>query len=236
MSSIDKIGIRGIRSFSPAREEVVEFYAPLTMVVGANGCGKTTIIECLKYACCGSLPPGSRSGQLFVNDPQMYGKPEVKASIKLKFRNRKNEAMVCTRSLALTQKKAKLEFRALDGAIKTTDASGNRVSTSHKCTDLDNQIPLLLGVSKSVLENVIFCHQEDSSWPLQDPKELKKRFDDIFESSRYTKALESIKKKKTELGNGIKVLVLSRCADSFHTWVCVETGCAKRTGGTGGAP
>jgi DNA repair protein RAD50 len=77
---------------------------------------------------------------------------------------------------------------------------------------MDAEIPALLGVSKSVLENVIFCHQEDSYWPLAEPAALKKKFDDIFEATRqapylirslwmlynchpfrYTKALDSIK-------------------------------------------
>lgn len=40
MSSVDKLQIRGIRSFSPNRDETIEFYAPLTMIVGANGCGE----------------------------------------------------------------------------------------------------------------------------------------------------------------------------------------------------
>lgn len=53
MSCIEKLSIRGIRSFSPYDEEVIEFFHPLTVIVGANGCGKTTIIECLKYACDG---------------------------------------------------------------------------------------------------------------------------------------------------------------------------------------
>lgn len=54
-------------------------------------------------------------------------------------------------------------------------------------------MPSLLGVSKAVLENVIFCHQEDSNWPLSEPAPLKKKFDDIFEATRWTKALENIK-------------------------------------------
>jgi len=58
---------------------------------------------------------------------------------------------------------------------------------------MDAEIPQLLGVSKAVLENVIFCHQEDSYWPLAEPSILKKKFDDIFEATRYTKALENIK-------------------------------------------
>ena len=49
MASIDKLAIRGIRAFDPGHEETIQIYTPLTMIVGSNGCGKTTIIECLKY-------------------------------------------------------------------------------------------------------------------------------------------------------------------------------------------
>lgn len=49
---------------------------------------------------------------------------------------------------------------------------------------MDAEIPSLLGVSKAVLENVIFCHQEDSYWPLAEPSILKRKFDDIFEATK----------------------------------------------------
>lgn len=55
---------------------------------------------------------------------------------------------------------------------------------STKCAEMDVEIPQLLGVSKAVLENVIFCHQEDSYWPLAEPSTLKKKFDDIFEATK----------------------------------------------------
>lgn len=41
MCTIDKILIKGIRSFSPDNEAVIEFHKPLTLIVGANGAGKT---------------------------------------------------------------------------------------------------------------------------------------------------------------------------------------------------
>jgi len=37
MSSIEKLSIRGIRSFSPGREEMIEFNQALTVILGANG-------------------------------------------------------------------------------------------------------------------------------------------------------------------------------------------------------
>lgn len=41
MTSIDKLLIQGIRSFSPQNRNVIEFYKPLTLIVGTNGAGKT---------------------------------------------------------------------------------------------------------------------------------------------------------------------------------------------------
>lgn len=138
--------IKGIRSFSPDNQAVIEFYRPLTLIVGHNGAGKTvrragemgrwahvvmvqvgnacegvarggpeeghdnavvelisgtkthdsgaslqetwismhpkrrappptqTIIECLKMACTGELPPNTRSGQSFIHDPKAGGR------------------------------------------------------------------------------------------------------------------------------------------------------------------
>ena len=106
--------------------------------------------------------------------------------------------MVIIRSMEVQQQKKKLAFKQLDGTLRATDRNGQRVAMSHKCSELDRQIPLLLGVSKAVLENVVFCHQEDASWPLQEGLVLKKKFDDIFDSTRYSKALEVFAKAKKE--------------------------------------
>ena len=78
------------------------------------------------------------------------------------------------------------------------------MSQSYRCADLDKEIPELMGVSKPILENVIFCHQEDSNWPLSDAATLKKKFDEIFAATRYTKALEAIKKEKKERSQEVK--------------------------------
>jgi DNA repair protein RAD50 len=44
MSSIEKLAIRGIRGFSPYEEEKIEFFKPLTLLLGQNGAGKTVRI------------------------------------------------------------------------------------------------------------------------------------------------------------------------------------------------
>lgn len=140
-----------------------------------------------------------------MHDPRFVNQPVVKANVKLRFTNKANAGMVVVRSMELTKKKASLTFKALDGVLRTMDKkTGERVSVSQKCSELDKQIPSLLGVSRAVLDYVLFVHQEDSSWPLQEASVLKKRFDDIFDSTRYTKALESFRKTKKELTSQMK--------------------------------
>lgn len=168
---------------------------------------RTTIIESLRYAVTGALPPGAKSGQAFVHDPRSIGQGKVKGNVKLRFTSRSGEAMVVVRSMEVTKKKTGLSFKQLDGVLRMMDPNtGRKVSLSHKCQELDRQLPSLLGVSKPILEHVVFCHQEDSSWPLQEGAVLKKRFDDIFDSTRYTKALEAFRKTEKEMIAKVKDL------------------------------
>lgn len=67
--------------------------------------------------------------------------------------------------------------------IKTVDKDGNPINVSHTCAEMEKKIPQLLGVSSAVLENVIFCHQEESLWPFGDNAKLKIIFDDLFNTS-----------------------------------------------------
>jgi len=71
--------------------------------------------------------------------------------------------MVVTRSLQLTQSKTKLTLKTLESLLATVDPNtGEQVSVSSRCAQLDNEMPFHLGVSKAVLQNVIFCHQVKS--------------------------------------------------------------------------
>eukprot|EP00927_Polykrikos_kofoidii_P032197 TRINITY_DN27501_c0_g1_i1.p1 TRINITY_DN27501_c0_g1~~TRINITY_DN27501_c0_g1_i1.p1 ORF type:complete len:1388 (-),score=286.67 TRINITY_DN27501_c0_g1_i1:222-4232(-) len=206
MTTITKLGIQGIRSFDHEHLEVLDFERPVTLIVGPNGSGKTTIIECLKMASSGVLPPNARNGHGFVHDPQLAHLPEVKAQIRMLFKTGtavpKDREICAIRSFQLTNKRqagrVKPVYKALDSVLRTQGDDGTRASLSHRCADMDLQVPELMGVSRSVLEHVIFCHQEESSWPLQDAAAVKKRFDDIFGATRYTQALGNIKMLKGE--------------------------------------
>ncbi|KAI5208886.1 hypothetical protein E4T38_02669 [Aureobasidium subglaciale] len=217
LAKIDKLSILGVRSFDNGRSETIQFYAPLTLIVGHNGSGKTvslgfvetynkhadyhakTIIECLKYATTGDQPPNSKGGA-FIHDPKLCGEKEVLAQVKISFLATTGAKMVCTRSLQLTVKKATRSVKSLEGQLLMIK-EGERTSISSRVAELDQLMPQYLGVSKAILDSVIFCHQDESLWPLSEPSKLKDRFDAIFEAMKYTKAIDNIKlmkKKQTE--------------------------------------
>lgn len=104
MASLNKLAIRGIRSFDDKQIAVIEFFSPVTVIVGHNGRGKTTIIECLKYATTGDQPPNTRGGA-FIHDPKMANEKEVKAQVKLRFHAANGNRMLAVRNLSVTQKK-----------------------------------------------------------------------------------------------------------------------------------
>jgi len=198
--------IKGIRAFAPDHDHVITFPKPLTLIVGSNGAGKTTIIECLKMGSTGELPPSARSGQAFIHDPKVADATEVKAQIKLRFQNSIGKPFVVIRSFQLVQKSGgKLEKKDLDQIIQMVDENtGEKVSLTKKCADINAEVPILMGVSKAILENVVFVHQEESNWPLGEGAVLKKKFDDIFSATKYTKALEHIRKLRVEQVGEIK--------------------------------
>lgn len=104
MASLNKLAIRGIRSFDDKQIAVIEFFTPVTVIVGHNGSGKTTVIECLKYATTGDQPPNTRGGA-FIHDPKMANEKEVKAQVKLRFYAANLQRMLVVRNLSVTVKK-----------------------------------------------------------------------------------------------------------------------------------
>uniref|UniRef100_A0A452IZR5 Zinc-hook domain-containing protein n=1 Tax=Gopherus agassizii TaxID=38772 RepID=A0A452IZR5_9SAUR len=116
----------------------------------------------------------------------------VRAQIRLQFRDVTGELIAVQRSMVCTQKGKKTEFKTLEGIITRTK-HGEKVSLSSKCAEIDREMISALGVSKSVINNVIFCHQEESNWPLSEGRALKQKFDEIFSATRYIKALETLR-------------------------------------------
>ena len=195
MSSLDAVLIRGVRSFGAkdGDEGKLKFLSPLTLILGQNGCGKTTIIESLKYATTGDMPPGTNRGQSFVHDPAMAKEVTVKAQVKLMFTNVRGEKMACQRIFEGTQKAKTITVKTVDGTLSKFKADGETISVNKKCADMEAEMFIALGVTKPILNYVIFCHQEDSNWPLDEGKKLKERFDAIFDATEYLKCIKNMK-------------------------------------------
>ncbi|BHF60988.1 DNA repair protein rad50 [Sparganum proliferum] len=183
----------------------------------------TTIIECLKYAITGELPPGAKTGVSFIHDPRLAHLPEVKAKVALQVKDVRNCPLIVSRSLLATHREKSKQgtLKTLDGSIKRQLPNGDIVSLSSRCGELDREMSTSLGASKAVFENVIFCHQEESNWPLLEAKSVKQRFDDLFASSRYVKALDAIRKTRLEQEGNAKICKaelkhLSRSREEAH--------------------
>ncbi|XP_022217718.2 LOW QUALITY PROTEIN: DNA repair protein RAD50 [Drosophila obscura] len=213
MSSIDKLSIQGVRSFGSNAEDLqsLTFSSPVTLILGENGCGKTTVIECIKYALTGECPPGSDRGKSFVHDPKIFGMNESLAQIKMQIRDKCGARVSICRTMKVSSKRGKVSFETMDSTINfLTDAghvkSENQDSLSGRTMDIDLAISDFMGVSKAIINNVLFCHQEDSSWPLDEAKKLKEKFDAIFGITEYNKALDKTIKMRKEAMDELKLM------------------------------
>lgn len=138
------------------------------------------------------MPPNSKPGGAFIHDPNLAQDKEVLAKVMLSFVNTEGHKMVCSRNLQLTVKKNARSMKALESTVSTVRNGEKRVMSS-KVAEVNDCIPRYLGISKAVLDLVIFCHQDESLWPLDAPKYLKERFDKIFEAQKYSQAIDNIK-------------------------------------------
>lgn len=89
--------------------------------------------------------------------------------------------------------KGKPKFSTVDSTIKYNDNEESRF-TSGRVEDINAHMCESMGVSKAIINNVIFCHQEDSNWPLDEGKKLKEKFDAIFGTSKYNSVIGCINK------------------------------------------
>ena len=113
--------------------------------------------------------------------------------------------MVATRNLQLTMQKTGPKQKTLEGNL-VMGKNGEKTSVSKRVAELDKLLPHYFGVSKAILESVIFCHQDESLWPMSEPASLKKRFDEIFEAQKYTKAIDNIKVLRKSQGQTLQGL------------------------------
>ena len=152
--------------------------------------------------CSAAAAPTPRSSLV----SQILALSDVKAQIKLRFCDEAGRNHVAIRSFQLSAgsgRSRKATLKTLDGVLvrseRAADGTMEKVTTQMRASALDEVLPQLLGLPRPILEHVVFCHQEDSTWPLQEGAALKQRFDDIFATTRYSKAMEEVKKRRKAL-------------------------------------
>lgn len=200
------LSICGVRNFGPddADCQQINFVNPLTLILGKNGCGKTTIIECLRFAVTGQFPPGGRN-ECFVYDAKVNKSREVMAQVKLKVVNTTGNDVIVSRSMQVQSKEKKSTFKTLDASISRKDSRGQHKEISSRCAEIDQVMYEELGVSKAIINYVIFCHQDDSGWPLDEGKKVKERFDEIFDADKYSNCFDKMQKIRKQYAANIKL-------------------------------
>uniref|UniRef100_A0A672RDC9 RAD50 double strand break repair protein n=1 Tax=Sinocyclocheilus grahami TaxID=75366 RepID=A0A672RDC9_SINGR len=142
------------------------------------------VIKCVLLKKQSHLHLGCPGGkQINIKDAH---ETDVQAQIRLHLRDVNGDPVAVQRSMQST------EFKTLEGVIKRFKHE-KKVSLICKCAEMDREMISALGVSKAVINHVIFCHQEESNWPLSEGKALKQKFDDIFSATRYIKVLKTLR-------------------------------------------
>jgi len=223
LTMLRQLTISGVRSYSDTNEQTIEFMSPLTIILGSNGSGKTTIVESIQYCLTGAFPPLSDNGKRFVREPEIEHSSAVKARIQLVATGTNNQTLTITRRFQVSLKEGKKAFQTFDTAVelgpmdqsdgddsdggentKNTKNTKNSKNTknnavSNRNRDLVDHIPKLLGIPPAIMQHVLFLHHEDSHWPLSEDKKVKDRFDVIFSSDKYSDALNQYRDHRREL-------------------------------------
>lgn len=195
MTELKRLEISGIRSFKANPTNIdsqsIDFDGPITLITGENGTGKTTIIEALKFATMGKCT------EEMVTDPSIWGKDGTESRVSLIFKsaNQNTYKITLTPSVKKNQNtKKEKSFKKGDCEVTMTTPEGHQKVSHINSKDIENQVPNYFGVSPPIIENVIFCHQKDSCWPIDcSTRDLKEKFDQIFGAEKYNAAIKALK-------------------------------------------
>lgn len=143
----------------------------------------------------GCLPPNSDKGKCFIHNNKFSKTGEVRARIKLSFSTLKKEKISATRFYSTSLDKStpkKVNFRAGENVLEIEDPNGQKQRVNMKINEMDNAIPAAMSLSKAIVDNVIFCHQDENTWPIDDVYRIKSRFEDLLETTRWANTLTQL--------------------------------------------
>lgn len=103
----------------------------------------------------------------------------------------------------VTVKGAKMSVKTEDSTL-VTKVGDQEITLSKRKEEATEYMCKVMGVSKAIINFVLFCHQEESDWPLGTDQEVMGRFDKIFGTTEYNMALEKLRKKWKDLEGVVK--------------------------------
>lgn len=112
------------------------------------------------------------------------------------------ETTIC-RSAKVLKKNHKAQFKSLDATI-TLNENGHEMMVSKRNNDATDDMCISIGVSKAIINHVLFCHQEEANWPLGTDMELMTKFDQIFGTTEYNNALDKMRNMRKKYDATIK--------------------------------
>ena len=139
----------------------------------------------------GGFPPGSDRGKNFIHDPKMAKYQAVTATGKLQFIGVDGNPYMVSRSIRANKTKTGMRMETIDTAIFYS-VNGEKKHLDSKCADINSEMMRHLGVTEPILNYVIFCHQEDSNWPMDEGGKVKAKFDEIFSGKMNDNSLLKI--------------------------------------------
>ena len=91
----------------------------------------------------------------------MQGETNVKAQVKIIINTGNGRRLLVNRQFQVIKKaNGKVEMKTLDTFMK----EGDEDAQCKKLEQVNVEVPARMGVSKAILENVIFVHQDESNW------------------------------------------------------------------------
>lgn len=108
------------------------------------------------------------------------------------------------RSAKVSKKAQKYQFKTLDATLTLEKPNEKDINVSKRNADATNDMCEAMGVSKAIINDVLFCHQEDANWPLGTDQELMNKFDKIFGTSEYNNALDKMRAMRKQYEIDIK--------------------------------
>ena len=176
MLEILNLDIEGINSFT--QQAFFSFNPGTTVIKGANGAGKTTVIEALFYSLFGKF-----LNRELNNEDFMSSNRNMKLNLTFKYNNQIYEI------------NRKLIWRGRDKNRRVAPKAEIILPTGDRITQktaVDSKICEILGFNDKVAENAIYSRQGqiDKLIHLQ-PAKLKEEFSKILRLGRYKKATQA---------------------------------------------